>query len=160
LDAAHERYSGASALFAADGQPLPHDRSWMARVLSGERDHASDEMIVGRPDGGQVNVLTNVSVLRDPDGQVCGALDILVDISQQKQAARQIEAKERFARAVLDSLSDHIAVLDRHGTILAVNDAWEAFAADNDADGVTRLGQGLNYLEIAERHRARAMSPC
>ncbi|MBL8794516.1 MAG: PAS domain-containing protein [Planctomycetia bacterium] len=151
---ARERYGGAVALFTADGQPLPRDLSCIARAIAGEYERASDEMVVERPDGSRVHVLSNVNVLRDARGQVRGALDILVDVSRYQPAARRIAAQERFARAVLDSLSDHIAVLDRDGNIVAVNDAWENFAADNDADGATRLGQGLNYLAACRAARS------
>ena len=33
-----------------------------------------------------------------------------------------------FNRAILDSLSAHIAVIDKDGKIVAVNEAWEYFA--------------------------------
>ena len=46
---------------------------------------------------------------------------------------------------VLDALDAHIAVLEPDGRILAVNAAWEAFAAANDGHGV---GVGSNYLDV------------
>ncbi len=52
---------------------------------------------------------------------------------------------DEFARTVLDSLSDHIAVLDKNGQIIAVNDAWLRFAREN---GGAPLGTGVNYLDV------------
>jgi chemotaxis protein methyltransferase CheR len=46
------------------------------------------------------------------------------------------------------SLPDHIAVLDREGHILTVNDAWLEFARENDANYLDRVGPGVNYLTI------------
>ena len=45
----------------------------------------------------------------------------------------------------------HIAVLDREGTILDVNESWRRFACENDATTLDRLGTGINYLEVCRR---------
>jgi phosphoserine phosphatase RsbU/P len=56
---------------------------------------------------------------------------------------------ERF-QDVLDSLDPHIALLDRNGVIVAVNAAWERFAAQNGVVHAHQYGVGLNYLDICE----------
>ncbi len=55
------------------------------------------------------------------------------------------------ARAVLNSLTAHIAVLDASGRIIAVNSAWEAFAAANGNPALKRSGVGANYLDICRQ---------
>ncbi len=50
---------------------------------------------------------------------------------------------------ILHVLPANIAVLDAKGTILAVNEAWERFAAANGFVGDS-YGVGLNYLEICD----------
>jgi two-component system sensor kinase FixL len=67
-----------------------------------------------------------------------------------RSADRQIAmAERRWADedllAVFDALSAHIAVLDRDGTILAVNSAWKRFAKRNDF-AAREYGVGQNYL--------------
>ncbi len=54
-------------------------------------------------------------------------------------------AAEHFAYVTLDALSEHVAVLDARGAILAVNRAWRDFAVANSPapDG---LGEGANYF--------------
>jgi diguanylate cyclase (GGDEF)-like protein len=54
------------------------------------------------------------------------------------------------AEAVLDAIPDSTAVLARDGTILAVNRAWRAFAAENGADDES-TGPGVNYVEVCKR---------
>jgi PAS domain S-box-containing protein len=57
---------------------------------------------------------------------------------------------EALFRSTLDALSAHIAVLDRTGTIVAVNEAWRSFARSMGlAD--RRHGVGMNYLAVCER---------
>jgi WD40 repeat protein/serine/threonine protein kinase len=51
---------------------------------------------------------------------------------------------------VLDSLSPQVAVLDRTGLIVAVNEAWQRFAVENDGKPES-IGVGVNYLEVCRR---------
>lgn len=62
---------------------------------------------------------------------------------------------EIFRRAVIDSLPAHIAVLDREGNILLVNEAWERFARSNVSDNaqISVTGVGQNYLDVLDRVR-------
>ncbi len=55
---------------------------------------------------------------------------------------------ELFARATLDSLSAHIAIVDEAGTILLVNRSWRSFA---DANGAIRnVSEGANYFAVCD----------
>jgi two-component system CheB/CheR fusion protein len=51
-------------------------------------------------------------------------------------------------QAILDSLPEHLAVLDVHGTILRVNDAWRRFAAIGGDPDLRHSGVGSNYLSV------------
>ncbi|WP_438483213.1 PAS domain S-box protein [Oleiharenicola lentus] len=72
------------------------------------------------------------------------------DITERKQSEEALRQNERFVRAALNGLTAHIAILDEHGAILAVNDAWKAFADGNDFNS-GNFGEGLNYLEVCEQ---------
>lgn len=61
-----------------------------------------------------------------------------------------------FNLTVLNSLSAHIAVLDRQGIIVAVNDAWCRFARENEALTAVIEGVGFNYLDTCRT----ASGPC
>jgi len=50
----------------------------------------------------------------------------------------------------LDELSEHVAIVDRSGTIVTVNEAWKRFAKDNGGDP-SKVLEGANYLEACER---------
>jgi PAS domain S-box-containing protein len=52
-----------------------------------------------------------------------------------------------LSRAVLSSHPAQIAVLDGDGNIIAVNDAWQAFARENGGDEATGC-VGTNYLAV------------
>jgi putative nucleotidyltransferase with HDIG domain len=58
-----------------------------------------------------------------------------------------------FNRAVLDSVTTEIAVLDRDGVIVAVNEPWSRFARDNSqtpGKEASGTGVGTNYLEVCD----------
>jgi PAS domain S-box-containing protein len=65
-------------------------------------------------------------------------------LASKRQRADQ-RAAERLAQATLDSLPQHIAILDETGVIITVNHAWRGFARQNGfAD--QHYGVGVNYL--------------
>jgi PAS domain S-box-containing protein len=75
---------------------------------------------------------------------------IIRDISERKKAENQLRNSQLLLQSTLDTLSAHIAILDRDGTILAVNEAWKRFARDNGLpDG--KFGVGINYLRLCEQ---------
>ncbi len=51
-------------------------------------------------------------------------------------------------QSILDSLAEHLAVLDAQGTIVRVNEAWRRFAADNGDPELRHSGPGHNYLNV------------
>jgi len=55
------------------------------------------------------------------------------------------ELETAFANDVLNALTAHIAVLDADGVIVAVNEAWRRFAAENGAASPTAF-VGTSYL--------------
>ncbi len=58
-----------------------------------------------------------------------------------------------MARAVLDALPDATAVLDKSGSIVAVNHTWQMFALDNGGHPDT-TGVGVNYRDVCARSAA------
>jgi PAS domain S-box-containing protein len=68
------------------------------------------------------------------------------DISERKRAQELHRENEVYVTAVLDSLSEHIAVLDKEGRIVATNLAWRQFGQCNGALPSTQVPMGMNYL--------------
>lgn len=88
----------------------------------------------------------------DDKKEITGVVYTVKNVTEYKRAQEAIKASEEFNRAVLASLKNYVAILDKNGTILAVNEAWEKFA--HQQSGVTSLaglGPGVNYLEECRR---------
>ncbi len=56
-------------------------------------------------------------------------------------------APEANLRATIDSLSAHVAVINEHGRVVAVNAAWRDFALSN---GAPSEFLGVNYLDVCD----------
>jgi len=68
-----------------------------------------------------------------------------------KKAGEKARVGELFSRDILNSFSAHVAVLNKNGTIVEVNNAWENFARLNSADEeLNRTGVGQNYLNVCD----------
>jgi PAS domain S-box-containing protein len=65
-----------------------------------------------------------------------------------EENVQRIHDGQVFANNILDSLTEHIVVIDSKGFITAVNASWRRFAADNGAANSTHVSVGANYLAI------------
>jgi PAS domain S-box-containing protein len=85
-------------LYWPDGTPLPHDQCPMAVALKEGRAIRNAEAIAERPDGTRIPFIPFPTPLRNADGKVVGAINMLVDISERRQAESQ-------QRLLLDELN-------------------------------------------------------
>lgn len=67
-----------------------------------------------------------------------------------EQVHEVLRETEELSRAVLRSLSAHIAVLDKDGNVIAVNEAWSRSARENGVLGGA-AGVGANYLSVCRQ---------
>ncbi len=119
------------------------------KVLEAGRSLQFDEAAF-HDDGPHTSIVSKFP-LRRLDGTPYAICGITTDITERKIAEEALQASDAFTRAVLDSLSAHVCVLDKEGVILKTNDAWTAFARQH-ADGVFTIGEvGDNYLDLC-RH--------
>lgn len=115
------------------------------------------EFRLKRADGAVIFVTMEARVATEnevsPDLEERGNLLLvtLTDITRLKHSETALRDSLEFTRTVLDSLGEHIAVLDPDGVILSVNEAWRRFASLNGAAEDASIGPGENYLEVCER---------
>lgn len=76
-------------MYWPDGTPLPHDQCPMAIALKEGRAIRGKEAVAERPDGTRVPFIPFPTPIRDSSGKVVGAINMLVDVSERKQAETQ-----------------------------------------------------------------------
>ena len=103
-----DRFCGSFRLFAADGAPINHDRCWMALALQMNNEFNGHEIIVERPDGRRLTVLAHANPLRDDAGRLFGAVNVLVDISDRKQAEEVLKTADRAKNEFLATLAHEL----------------------------------------------------
>jgi len=76
-------------LYNPDGTPLPYDQSPMALALKEGRASRNAEAVAERPDGTRVPFIPYPTPLRDGAGKITGAINMLVDVSERREAETQ-----------------------------------------------------------------------
>lgn len=86
------------------------------------------------------------------DGRVLRVFGNIIDITKRKQAELDRAASAAFAKSTLDAVNEQIAVLDPHGVIFSVNQAWRDFY-DNSPKQTKNFNYfiGTNYLTLCKQ---------
>jgi signal transduction histidine kinase len=75
---------------------------------------------------------------QDEIGQLIGAFNrLLENLGQREEALKESEA---FKQGILNAIASEIAVLDRDGVIIAVNEPWRRFLLENGAPSGCEVG--------------------
>jgi two-component system CheB/CheR fusion protein len=108
-------------LFHPDGTPMPHDECPMAIALKTGRVIRGAEAIAERPDGTRIWFIPYPTPLFDDSGNVIGGINMLMDITERKQA----EAANARLAAIVESSDDAIISKDLNGIIASWNQGAE-----------------------------------
>lgn len=161
-----DRWCVTWRLHRTDGQPLPHDQCPMATALRSGIELRGTEAIAERPDGSRLTFMPHPTLLRDIDGQVTGAVNVLVDVSELKDAEQQqavlineLNHRVKNTLATVQSLSLHTYrstpdafVPNFEGRLLALSKAHDLLTR-RDWAGVTMdelLEQGLAAYGVGD----------
>lgn len=134
-----EKWSGAAAVYDAEGQPLPSDATPMAMAMREGVAVCGHELIIARPDGTRRIVLAFPKPVRTAEGKLVGAHNTLVDITDYKQ----YEEKQMILSEIVQSSDDAIVSKDLDGVITSWNKGAERIFEYNEAE---IIGQSINTL--------------
>jgi len=105
-------------IFLPDGTLLPHDQCPMALALRGVTVPNGIECVAERPNGTRFWFMPYPAVLRDAEGRIVGCVNVLVDITDRKNA--EIEARDQF-RTIIETTPECVKIVARDGTLLFMN---------------------------------------
>lgn len=140
-----DRFCGSFHMYDAQGQPIDHSQSAMARALEENRAFNGQEVIIERCDGSRRTVLAHANPFQDADGRAVAAINVLVDISDQYVF---IDASQQLS-AIVDSANDAIIGKTLDGTIVT----WNAAASElYGLSADEAIGQSIKIIVPPERH--------
>ena len=76
---------------------------------------------------------------------------VVRDLTQVLATREDLGESQERLRSILHSLDSHVALLNREGEIVAINEAWDDFARENGADPDAPLRVGADYLGACRR---------
>jgi PAS domain S-box-containing protein len=99
-----DRWCVTWQLYTTANEPLPHDQCPMAVALRERHEVRGEIAIALRPDGSRRALQPYPTPLFDDDGELTGAINLLIDVSEEQADAlgRQVERCRRLADAVSD----------------------------------------------------------
>ncbi len=103
--AGQDRWCVTWRLYTEDGAPLPHEQCPLALTIREKSERHGVIAIAERPDGSRVMFTPCPSLVRDHSGRIIGAVNVLVDVTDQRQSAA-LEAQAKRCRRLARSVSD------------------------------------------------------
>ncbi len=134
-----DRFCGSFMLFLPDGSRIAHDRCWMALALKMDQAYNGHEIVIERPDGTRITVLAHANPIHDESGQLLGAVNVLVDISDRQRA----EEMQQNLAAIIESSDDAIIGKTLEGIITSWNRGAERLYGYTAAEV---LGKPIAFL--------------
>lgn len=106
----HDKWCVTWQLFTMTGEPLAHEDCPMADAIRGQRPVRDVIAIAERPDGSRVAFRPYPTPLFDASGAFVGAVNLLVDVTDEQSAAlhEQAERCRRLADATYDRATSKV----------------------------------------------------
>lgn len=118
-----EMWCGSWKLFWPNGEPMAHGECPMAISLRERRSVRGYEGIAERPDGTRVSFVPYPTVVMDERGEMIGAINVLVDVSDRRRAEDGLRAaiavKDEFLGLVSHELRTPVTTILGNAKLLA-----------------------------------------
>ncbi len=103
-----DQWYGSWKIYDVNGLPLSLDKYPIAVSLKEAREINEKEIVIEKQDGTRLNILAHHKPLFNSNKEVCGAINILIDISYKKEKEQIIHNSENKNRQVSESLEEMV----------------------------------------------------
>ncbi len=117
-----DMWCGSWRILRPDGTVLPHAECPMARALKENVAVRGEEAIAERPDGSRVWFMPYPTPLQDSFGRLVGAVNVLVDITERKQAELDVLEDEQRLRELISGMGVAVYTTDAAGRVTMYNE--------------------------------------
>ena len=99
------------------------------------------------------DVIFHKASFLDKDGQVCGLIGVMLDITERKQINRSLAENEARLRTLVNTIPDLVWLKDADGVYLSCNPMFERFFGAKEADIVGKTDYDFVDRELADFFR-------
>lgn len=143
---ATDRFTVAHKVLDVQGNALAPETTGTASLLKSGLTQINREIVIERPDGKRVTVLSNVAPLFDEGGNMIGAIDVLQDITDR----RWLEEARRVAERVRASARVATEVARLKPALLSILSTLDLLGGD-----ATLSVQARSYAELVRAELVR-----
>ena len=119
---------------ANNGHRLENFAAPLREVLAGGEPVVDRELAIERPDGSRIDVLLNITPLRDHAGGIAGAVNIVQDITARKRVENELRVSEQRFRTLANTVPVLIWQNDEEGRNVFVNQYYLDFTGKTFED--------------------------
>jgi len=158
-----EEWCGSLRLFHMDGRPMRHDECPMAIALKENRAVRGEIAYAERPDGRRIAFTPYPTPLRDADGTMVGAVNVMVDVTDRMEAEQALQTsadaltasnavKDEFLGLISHELRTPVTTIFGNATLLFdradLGERERTMIADivGDSDRLLRIVENLLQL--------------
>jgi PAS domain S-box-containing protein len=113
-------WCGSYKIFTVEGNPIPVDKCPMAITLKTGKEIKKQEIVLERPDGSRVNVVSHARLIFDEHGNLEGGMSMLVDVTRQR------DDEEKAARLKMIVQYSNAAIISK--TLNGIVTSWNPAA--------------------------------
>ncbi len=148
-----EQFRGAFKFFLPTGERVLHQDTLMSKVLRGELSSAQNrEMVIERPDGIRLTVITNIVPLFDDRGDITGAMNCFYDITERSRLEQKTQ-EQAAALVDLDRRKDEFLAMLSHelrNPLAPISNAVHILRLHKNEDPVQQQARGIIERQVGQ----------
>ncbi len=119
-----DKWCGSWRMYKTDGvTAVPLDSCTMAEVLK-QQPVTQKEIIIETPEGKRSYIQPHIVLTYDERGKITGAINMLTDLTEEKNAQKKIEENQLLFKTVSDSAPVGLWITNAEGECTFVNKTW------------------------------------
>nr|MBP8917050.1 PAS domain S-box protein [Chitinophagales bacterium] len=119
-----EKWCGSKKILKPDGTQISLDKSPLAIAFKEGHALIGEEIAIERTDGTQSIVLVHPQLEYNLSGEITGAINMMIDVTEQVNARKKVEESEMELRQMADFIPQKISTSDSNGNRIYFNRHW------------------------------------